>query len=59
MDSLDSPKVIVTVPTAEGNLDKMIHYSNERFNDLAVKDQVEHARRMRQRIKEQHLKPDD
>ena len=49
-ESLLSPKVIVTVPTAEGNIDKMIHYSNENFDNLAAKDNMEHYRRMKQRI---------
>jgi len=44
--------VIVTVPTAEGNFDKLIHYSNERFDKLAAKDQQEHNRRMRERVRE-------
>ncbi|XP_067937704.1 monocarboxylate transporter 7-like [Watersipora subatra] len=51
-ESLLSPKVIVTVPTAEGNIDKLIHYSNENFDHLAAKDQVEHNKRMRERIAE-------
>lgn len=50
MENLLSPKVIVTVPTAEGNFDKLLHYSNERFDNLAVKDQIEHSKKMKQRM---------
>lgn len=45
------PRVIVTVPTAEGNLDKRIHYSNDCFDKLAARDQVYHARLMRERAR--------
>ena len=45
-----SPKVIVTVPTAEGNIDKLIHYSNENFDNLTAKDQIEHTKMMKKRI---------
>lgn len=52
MDAL-APKVIVTVPTAEGNLDKMIHYSNDCFDKCAARDQQDHVKLMRQRLKDQ------
>lgn len=44
------PKVIVTVPTADGKLDKLIHISSEKFDNLAVRDQAEHSKLMKQRI---------
>lgn len=52
MENLLAPKVLVTVPTAEGNFDKLIHYSNERFDNLAIKDQIEHSKKMKQRLME-------
>ena len=52
MENLLAPKVLVTVPTAEGNFDKLIHYSNERFDNLTIKDQIEHSKKMKQRLME-------
>ena len=50
------PAVIVTVPTEEGNLDKMIHYSSECFDSLVVRDQQEHIKTMKQRVSNLSMK---